>query len=180
MSFGRLLNIFHTERSWHAYWFSLVSMTLLSDARAFSFLAPLEMSSSSLRLIKGFRLFYFSKCLLDLNNYKRFSLCPWKWRFPAMFCHAGPSSLVFFVACVASISVRFQSKERGTTHFPRDQNGKSRSSVFLCSETKQKLLLRKIWFLKDVKFSRVVICRSKFQISSDWAFRTCDSVKFAL
>ena len=26
MNFGRLLNIFHTERSWHAYWFSLVGM----------------------------------------------------------------------------------------------------------------------------------------------------------
>ena len=26
VNFGRLLNIFHTERSWHAYWFSLVGM----------------------------------------------------------------------------------------------------------------------------------------------------------
>ena len=26
VSFDRLLNIFHTERSWHAYWFSLVGM----------------------------------------------------------------------------------------------------------------------------------------------------------
>ena len=34
---------------------------LPSDARAFSFLASLEMQSSSLRLIKGFRLFNFSK-----------------------------------------------------------------------------------------------------------------------
>ena len=25
VNFGRLLNIFHTERSWHAYWFSLVT-----------------------------------------------------------------------------------------------------------------------------------------------------------
>ena len=34
---------------------------LPSDARAFSFLASLEMQSSSLRLIKSFRLFNFSK-----------------------------------------------------------------------------------------------------------------------
>ena len=26
VNFGRLLNIFHTERSWHAHWFSLVDM----------------------------------------------------------------------------------------------------------------------------------------------------------
>ena len=26
VDFGRLLNIFHIERSWHAYWFSLVGM----------------------------------------------------------------------------------------------------------------------------------------------------------
>ena len=26
VNFGRLLNIFHTERSWHTYWFSLVGM----------------------------------------------------------------------------------------------------------------------------------------------------------
>ena len=26
VNFGRLLNIFHTERLWHAYWFSLVGM----------------------------------------------------------------------------------------------------------------------------------------------------------
>ena len=29
VNFGRLLNIFHTERSWHAYWFSLVGMISL-------------------------------------------------------------------------------------------------------------------------------------------------------
>ena len=49
-----------------------------------------------LRLNKGFGLFNFSgDCLLDLNNFKRFSFWPWMWRFPAMFCHAGPSSLAF-------------------------------------------------------------------------------------
>ena len=36
-----------------------------------------------------------SKCLLDLNNSKPFSFCPWMWLFTAMFCHAGPSSLAF-------------------------------------------------------------------------------------
>ena len=40
-----------------------------------------------------------SKCLLDLNNYKRFSFCPWKWRFPVMFCHVGLSSLAFLAGC---------------------------------------------------------------------------------
>ena len=62
------------------------------------------------------------------------------------------------LAYVASVSVRFRSKERGTRvkdrakndaskragrewlsfHFPRGQNRKSRSSVFFCSETKRK------------------------------------------
>ena len=49
-----------------------------------------------MRLNKGLGLFNFSgDCLLDLNNLKRFSFRPWMWRFPAMFCHAGPSSLAF-------------------------------------------------------------------------------------
>ena len=36
--------------------------------------------------IAAFRLLNFSECLLDLNNYKRFSFCLWMWRFPAMHC----------------------------------------------------------------------------------------------
>ena len=70
------------------------------------------------------------------------------------------------LTCVASVSVRFRSKERGTRvkdsakndaskragkewlsfHFPRGQNRKSRSSVFFCSETKRKRLLRRVHF----------------------------------
>ena len=86
------------------------------------------------------------------------------------------------LACVASVSVRFRRKERGTRvkdreksgaskragrgwgrkegnflpypspsftfwlsfHFSRGQNRKSPSSVFLCSETKRKRLLRRL------------------------------------
>ena len=40
----------------------------------------------SLRLNKDFRS-CSPKCLLDGINYKRFSFCPWMWRFPAMFSH---------------------------------------------------------------------------------------------
>ena len=55
-----------------------------------------------MRLNKGFGLFNFSgDCLLDLNNFKRFSFSPWMWRFPAMFCHAGPSSLAFLARQIA-------------------------------------------------------------------------------
>ena len=56
-----------------------------------------------MRLNKGFGLFNFSgNCLLDLNNFKRFSFWPWMWRFPAMFCHAGPSSLAFLAGQIDS------------------------------------------------------------------------------
>ena len=74
------------------------------------------------------------------------------------------------IACVASVSVWFRSKERGTRvndrakngasekagrgfgggeqslsfHFSRGQNRKSPSLVFLCSETKRKRLLRRL------------------------------------
>ena len=75
-----------------------------------------------------------------------------------------------FLACVASVSVRFRSKERGTRvwgrkegnflpfplpplsffwllfHFSRGQNLEYRSSVFLCSETKRKRLLCRLAF----------------------------------
>ena len=73
------------------------------------------------------------------------------------------------IACVASVSVRFRSKERGTRvkhrskngvsrratlifwlsfHFSRGQNRESRYSVFLCSETKRKRLLRRLLWKK--------------------------------
>ena len=65
------------------------------------------------------------------------------------------------LACVANVSVRFRSKERGTRfkdgakngastragtkpRIPRGQNRKSPSSVFLCYETERKRLLRRL------------------------------------
>ena len=54
-----------------------------------------------------------------------------------------------------SVSVQFWSKERGRrVHFSRGQNRKSRSSVFLCSETKGKRLLRRLKrFHRDQRIS---------------------------
>ena len=55
------------------------------------------------------------------------------------------------VACVASFSVRFRSKEQGTRVKDRAKNGTSKRAemgwprpVFLCSETKWKRLLRRL------------------------------------
>ena len=61
------------------------------------------------------------------------------------------------IACLTSVSVRFRSKERGTRvkdrakigaskliNFSRGQNRKSLSTVFFCSETKRKRLLRRL------------------------------------
>ena len=82
--------LFQTKRSWHAYWFSAVIVSgrhdLSSDARAF-FLWPLlkckVLHCGEIRVLGGL---ISLTCLLDLNNYKRFSFCPWKWRFPVMYC----------------------------------------------------------------------------------------------
>ena len=75
------------------------------------------------------------------------------------------------LACVASVSVRFRSKGRGTRvkdrgkNFSRGQNRKSHSSVFFCSETKRKRLLRKLvlstiyWQLNVITY---LIIRLKF------------------
>ena len=46
------------------------------------------MLSSSLRLNKGLSLFNFCKVPPGSEEFKRFSFCPWMWRFPAIFCHA--------------------------------------------------------------------------------------------
>ena len=55
----------------------------------------------------------FPKCLLDLNNYNWFSFCPWKWQFPAMFSHDGPSLLAFLAGCLKfSRIVIFRFKSR--------------------------------------------------------------------
>ena len=79
----------------------------------------------------------------------------------AHFLIFGVREFIFTVsklARVASVSVRFRSKERGTRVFLSPsplfhffgscfisfQNRESRSSVFLCSETKRKCLLRRL------------------------------------
>ena len=75
------------------------------------------------------------------------------------------------LACVASVSVRFRSKGRGTRvkdrgkNFSRGQNRKSHSSVFFCSETKRKRLLCRLvlstiyWQLNVITY---LIIRLKF------------------
>ena len=61
-----------------------------------------------------------------------------------------PRYVPVLVACVASVSVRFRSKEREreskwrSFHFSRGQSRESRSSVLLCSETKRKRLRRRL------------------------------------
>ena len=74
------------------------------------------------------------------------------------------------LACVASVSVRFQSKERWTRVKSRAKNGASkragrrgqnrtsRPSVFLCSETKRKRLLRRLIISFHWSTSVVFIC----------------------
>ena len=85
VNFGRFLNIFHTERSWHAYWFSLVGMIspLMQEHFHFSPLKKCKVLYCGWLRVLGCLI--FPKCLLDLNNSKRFSLCPWMWLFPARF-----------------------------------------------------------------------------------------------
>ena len=62
-------SLFHTERSWRTYRFTVVFVSgrqdLPSDGRAFS-LTSFKASSFLLRLNKG--LIYSPKCLLDLNS----------------------------------------------------------------------------------------------------------------
>ena len=93
------------------------------------------------------------------------------------------------VAYVASVSVRFRSKERGTEvkdhakngakmtspsplfHFglsflfSRGQNRESPSSVFLCSETKRKRLLRRLEARVLERNQRRLECSSNWQMS---------------
>ena len=98
VNFGCLLNIFHTERSWHAYWFSLVGMICpLMQEHFLSW--PLSKSKALYcGWLRVLGCFISPECLLDLNNFKRFSLCPWMWLFAAMFCHAKAHSSLAFLA----------------------------------------------------------------------------------
>ena len=94
-----------------------------------------------------------------------------------------------FLACVASVSVRFRSKERGKRvkdrakngakerggggeetfifwllfDFSRGQNRESRSPVFLCSETKRKLLLRRLALCRSQKFDNLLSALRHFR-----------------
>ena len=63
------------------------------------------------------------------------------------------------VACVARVSVRFWSKERGTRVTDRENGScfisrmakaKTPFHFFLCSETKQKHLLRRLGMLEQI------------------------------
>ena len=82
-------------------------------------------------------------------------------RVPHMLEDKSPfTCITSFIACVASVSVLFRNKERGprengaskrggggfllSFHFLRGQNRESWSSVFLCSETARKRLLRRL------------------------------------
>jgi len=63
---------------------------------------------------------------------------------PGVFTWLPPQNAPF-IACVASVFVRFRSKERETRVKDRAKNRESRPSVFLCSETKRKRLLRRLY-----------------------------------
>ena len=82
------------------------------------------------------------------------------------------------LACVACVSVRFRSKERG-------QNRKSRSSVFLCSETKRKRLLSRLVFnclflgkFRGVKGCSVLQIFSKYLMLSFELYFCCSCSVF--
>ena len=74
----------------------------------------------------------------------------WSMLYTIMFLDIW-ATITFWIACVASVSVRFRNKERGprvkdhainnSLNFSRDQNRKSPSSFY--SETKRKRLLRR-------------------------------------
>ena len=66
--------------------------------------------------------------------------------------HIAPDHVPQILACVASVSVLFPSKDRAKNHFSRGQNRESRSSVFLCSETARKRLLRRLLKFLIVQF----------------------------
>ena len=109
------------------------------------------------------------------------------------------------LACVASVSVRFRSKERGTRvkdraengvseragrgptfifwllfHFSLGQNRESRSSVFLCSKTKRKRLLRRL--AVDLHRSKPLISLVPFNLHLHCfqGYQNSDSVKYYL
>ena len=86
----------------------------------------------------------------DLSPLRVRSVKLWSMWYTIMFLDIW-ATITFWIACVASVSVRFRNKERGTRvkdhainnslNFSRDQNRKSPSSFY--SETKRKRLLRR-------------------------------------
>ena len=90
------------------------------------------------------------------------------------------------LACVASVSVRFRSQKRESRvknraelslslQFSRGQNRKSRSSVFLCSETKRKRLLRRLTIADQIGgfcYGYDLECLWRFQKRKSYKKRT--------
>ena len=90
--------LFHTERSWHAYWFSAV---IVSDRRDLPlqerFLRPLLKSKSlPLRLNKSFRLFILLQSASWIWIGKGDILLSVNLMVSFNFCHPGPSSFSIF------------------------------------------------------------------------------------
>ena len=65
---------------------------------------------------------------------------------------------MYSLACVASVSVRFRSKERGTRVKDRAKNGVSKRAGRGCSETKRKRLLRRLCIHEQALFSIEKMC----------------------
>ena len=116
--------------------------------------APSNLTRGSFLFLFRLILFFFS-----LQHSEQL----WKTHYAIHVCRwITDCRLHDLLTCVTSVSVRFRSKERGARvkdqartcssktffgfsfHFSRGQNQKSRSSVFLCSETKRKRLLRRL------------------------------------
>ena len=133
--------------------------------RLTSYSHPGILQEVQFRRVKGFFVHYFRRSRSGQYTVLRFPLtCLGSVKTNLTLICPPPNRLFVLgfwqpLACVASVSVRFRSKERGTRvkdrakngaskwlsfQFSRGQNRKSRSSGFFCSETKRKRLLRRL------------------------------------
>ena len=114
--------LFHTEKSWHAYWFTAVIVSgrhdLASDARAFP-LTSFEMQPSLLRLNKGLKLFNF----LQSNSWVRIIISDFPsvrecngFSFPTMFCHTITTAYLAFAFLIARFRFLVTFSSKGTTN----------------------------------------------------------------
>ena len=158
VNFARLLNIFHTERSWHAYWFSLVGMISLMQEHFLSW------PFTNVKLLEiNHRVYQIHKEGGVVNRFltaRRPFWTPWSGRTHWLY---GKRTVGFFsLACEArALRARKTFTPRFTDFFTDFEKKTDCFAVYALSSVDSRLLGDKVRNEEAIRRSGVVLLSSE-------------------